>query len=168
MSEVGGLQKHQNNPACTKHVKSLQNVEAGHCTEEDGRRFCHLLRSCQSCLVFRFASGQSFHTTVLTINRYLSSFIIRDIYDNRICAPSCSPWTLEVTSNMANTETEAGLIDVTIMANTETGGADWCNRDGKYWNRDFTDWCSHEWQLLFTLFLKEEEEEDSSYFVMMA
>jgi len=25
---------------------------------------------------------------------------------------------------MANTETEAGLIDVTIMANTETGGAD--------------------------------------------
>ena len=120
MSEVGGLQKHQNNPACTKHVKSLQNVETGHCTEEDGRRFCHLLRSCQSCLVFRFASGQLFHTTVLIINRYLSSFIIRDSYGNRLCAPSCSPWTLEVTSNMANTETEAGLTDVTMMANTET------------------------------------------------
>ena len=68
---------------------------------------------------------------------------------------------------MANTETEAGLIDETMMANTETGGADWCNRGGKYWKRDLADWCSHGWQLLFTFFLKEEEE-DSSCFVMMA
>jgi len=28
MSEFDGLWKHQNNPACTKSVSSLQNVEA--------------------------------------------------------------------------------------------------------------------------------------------
>ena len=36
MSEFGGLLwKHQNNPACTESVKSLQNVEVGHYTEEE-------------------------------------------------------------------------------------------------------------------------------------
>ena len=34
MPEFGGLWKHQNNSACTDSVKSLQNVEAGHYTEE--------------------------------------------------------------------------------------------------------------------------------------
>ena len=37
MSEFGGLRKHQNNPACTKSVKSLHNVEAGH-HEKDERK----------------------------------------------------------------------------------------------------------------------------------
>ena len=37
MSEFGGLWKHQNNPACTKSVKSLQNVEVGlYAKEEHG------------------------------------------------------------------------------------------------------------------------------------
>ena len=37
MSEVGGLWKHQNNPACTKSVKSLQNGEVGlYAKEEHG------------------------------------------------------------------------------------------------------------------------------------
>ena len=35
MSEFGGLWKHPNNPACAKSVKSLQNVEVGHCTKEE-------------------------------------------------------------------------------------------------------------------------------------
>ena len=35
MSEFGGLRKHQNNPACTKSVNCLQNVEVGHSTEEE-------------------------------------------------------------------------------------------------------------------------------------
>ena len=34
MSEFGGVWKQQNNPACTKSVKSLQNAEVGHCVEE--------------------------------------------------------------------------------------------------------------------------------------
>ena len=34
MSEVSGLWKHQNNPACTKSV-SLHNAEVGHHTEEE-------------------------------------------------------------------------------------------------------------------------------------
>ena len=33
ISEFGGLWKHQNNPACTQSVKSLQNVEVGHSTD---------------------------------------------------------------------------------------------------------------------------------------
>ena len=35
MSESGGLWKHQNNPAGTKSVSSLQNVEVGHYTAEE-------------------------------------------------------------------------------------------------------------------------------------
>ena len=34
MSEFGGLWIHQNNPACAESVKSLQNVEVRHYTEE--------------------------------------------------------------------------------------------------------------------------------------
>ena len=34
MPDFGGLQKQQNNPACTKSV-SLHNVEVGHYTEEE-------------------------------------------------------------------------------------------------------------------------------------
>ena len=33
MSEVGGLWKRQNNPACTKSVKSFNDVKVGHCTK---------------------------------------------------------------------------------------------------------------------------------------
>ena len=32
---VRWVMEHLNNLACTKGVKSLQNVEAGHCTEEE-------------------------------------------------------------------------------------------------------------------------------------
>ena len=35
MSELGVLWKHQSNPACTRSVKSLQNVEDGHYKEEE-------------------------------------------------------------------------------------------------------------------------------------
>ena len=34
-TQSGGLWKHQNNSACTKSVKSLQNVDAGHYTDEE-------------------------------------------------------------------------------------------------------------------------------------
>ena len=35
MSEFGGSWKHQKNQTCTNSVKSLQNVEVGHHTEEE-------------------------------------------------------------------------------------------------------------------------------------
>jgi len=36
MSELGGLWKHQNNPACFKKCQSLRrSTEAGHYTKED-------------------------------------------------------------------------------------------------------------------------------------
>ena len=34
-SEFGGIWEQQNNPACTKSVKSLQNVEVGHYTNAE-------------------------------------------------------------------------------------------------------------------------------------
>ena len=37
VSGLGGLWKHQNNPACTRNVKSVQGIEAGPYTQEEER-----------------------------------------------------------------------------------------------------------------------------------
>ena len=40
MSELGGLWKHQNNPACTKKCQCVQSAEVGHYTEEVEEEKC--------------------------------------------------------------------------------------------------------------------------------
>ena len=75
MSEFGGLWKHQNNPACTKSVKSLQNVEVGHYIgeEEEGilkQNLCfRVLISISSTLSDKtcFEEAKSFNTLLFSL-----------------------------------------------------------------------------------------------------
>ena len=50
MSGFGGLWKQQNNSACTKNVRSLQNAEVGHYTEDDEEQTRELISARKTSL----------------------------------------------------------------------------------------------------------------------